>query len=71
MKNVPDLVFTEDERREIVEEWNDHLGAEMAKIIVRKPKILRRTILVLGLVDRGKIHYQVQREGFRQATDPR
>lgn len=39
-KGVQDLVFSEEECREITEEWNKSLGAEMARIIVRKPWFL-------------------------------
>lgn len=33
----PEYVFSEAEKREIVEEWNDHLGRETAAKILRKP----------------------------------
>ena len=34
---VPDFVFNDVEAKDIVEEWNDHLGREMAANILRKP----------------------------------
>lgn len=35
--NVPDFTFPRTELSEITEEWNDHLGREMASKILRKP----------------------------------
>lgn len=34
--HLPDFVFSEQERKEIIDEWNDHLGRETASKIVRK-----------------------------------
>lgn len=34
--HVPDYVFSDEEKREIVDEWNDHLGRETAAKILRK-----------------------------------
>ena len=36
VKKQPDIVFNEEEQREIVDEWNTTLGKEMAEKIVRK-----------------------------------
>ena len=69
-KDVPDVLFTQEERREIVEEWNDHIGAEMAKIIVRKPWFLHEgtekntdgTEQIVGIHDRHD-HLTLQKMG--------
>ena len=35
--HVPDYTFSDVERQEIIDEWNEHLGREMASKILRKP----------------------------------